>query len=31
VKSRLHRGRLILRDVLSDYFRKYTVPSGEDA
>jgi RNA polymerase sigma-70 factor (ECF subfamily) len=30
VKSRLHRGRLILRDVLSDYFRKYTLPEGED-
>ncbi len=29
VKSRLHRGRLILRDVLSDYFRKYTLPEGE--
>ncbi len=31
VKSRLHRGRLILRDELSDYFRKYTTPSEEDA
>jgi RNA polymerase sigma-70 factor (ECF subfamily) len=31
VKSRLHRGRLILRDELSDYFRKYTAPDGEDA
>lgn len=31
VKSRLHRGRLILRDLLSGYFRKkYTVPSGEE-
>jgi RNA polymerase sigma-70 factor (ECF subfamily) len=29
VKSRLHRGRLILRDVLSGYFRKYTQPEGE--
>ncbi len=31
VKSRLHRGRLMLRDQLSDYFSKYTKPSGEDA
>jgi len=30
IKSRLHRGRLILRDVLSGYFRKYTLPEGED-
>ncbi len=29
VKSRLHRGRLILRDVLSGYFKKYTQPEGE--
>ena len=29
VKSRLHRGRLILRDVLAGYFRKYTQPEGE--
>lgn len=29
VKSRLHRGRLILRENLSDYFKKYTDPSGE--
>ncbi|MBN2297311.1 MAG: sigma-70 family RNA polymerase sigma factor [Deltaproteobacteria bacterium] len=29
VKSRLHRGRLILREILSDYFRKYSDPSGE--
>lgn len=28
VKSRLHRGRLILRETLSDYFRKYTDSSG---
>ncbi len=31
VKSRLHRGRLMLRDQLSDYFSKYTKPSGVDA
>ncbi len=31
VKSRLHRGRLVLRDVLSGYFRKYTQPEGEGA
>jgi RNA polymerase sigma-70 factor, ECF subfamily len=31
VKSRLHRGRLMLRDLLSGYFSKYTKPSGEDA
>jgi RNA polymerase sigma-70 factor (ECF subfamily) len=31
VKSRLHRGRLILRDVLSGYFKKYTQPEGEGA
>ncbi|HNY65756.1 MAG TPA: sigma-70 family RNA polymerase sigma factor [Deltaproteobacteria bacterium] len=30
VKSRLHRGRLMLRDQLSEYFSKYTAPSGED-
>jgi RNA polymerase sigma-70 factor, ECF subfamily len=30
VKSRLHRGRLMLRDLLSEYFSKYTEPSGED-
>ncbi len=30
VKSRLHRGRLILRRTLSDYFRKYSDASGED-
>jgi len=31
VKSRLHRGRLILRELLSGYFsRKYTDSSGED-
>ncbi len=31
VKSRLHRGRLILRGLLSGYFRKkYTDPSGEE-
>jgi RNA polymerase sigma-70 factor (ECF subfamily) len=30
VKSRLHRGRLILRSGLSDYFLKYTSPSGEN-
>mgnify|MGYP001134072003 CR=1 FL=1 len=29
VKSRLHRGRTILRKILSDYFRKYSDPSGE--
>ena len=29
VKSRLHRGRLILREILSDYFRKYSDPSGD--
>ena len=29
VKSRLHRGRIILREILSDYFRKYSNPSGE--
>jgi RNA polymerase sigma-70 factor, ECF subfamily len=29
VKSRLHRGRLILRDVLYGYFRKYSQPEGE--
>ncbi|HPI94143.1 MAG TPA: sigma-70 family RNA polymerase sigma factor [Deltaproteobacteria bacterium] len=29
VKSRLHRGRLILRDVLADYFRKYTIGEGD--
>jgi len=29
VKSRLHRGRLVLRETLSDYFRKYSDPSGE--
>ncbi|HOO44985.1 MAG TPA: sigma-70 family RNA polymerase sigma factor [Deltaproteobacteria bacterium] len=29
VKSRLHRGRLVLREILSDYFRKYSDPSGE--
>lgn len=31
VKSRLHRGRLVLRDVLADYFRKYSQPEGEGA
>ena len=31
VKSRLHRGRLMLRDLLSEYFSKYTEPSGDDA
>jgi len=31
VKSRLHRGRLMLRDLLSEYFSKYTEPSGEDS
>lgn len=31
VKSRLHRGRLTLRDQLSDYFSKYTKPAGEGA
>jgi RNA polymerase sigma-70 factor (ECF subfamily) len=31
VKSRLHRGRLILRDLLARYFRKkYTNHSGDD-
>jgi len=31
VKSRLHRGRLILRDLLAGYFRKkYTNHSGDD-
>lgn len=31
VKSRLHRGRLILRDLLSGYFsKKYTGSSGEE-
>ena len=30
VKSRLHRGRLILRQLLSEYFSKYTEPSGEE-
>jgi RNA polymerase sigma-70 factor, ECF subfamily len=30
VKSRLHRGRLILRDVLAGYFRKYSPSEGED-
>ena len=29
VKSRLHRGRLILRQLLSEYFSKYTEPSKE--
>lgn len=29
IKSRLHRGRLILRDVLYGYFRKYSQPEGE--
>jgi RNA polymerase sigma-70 factor (ECF subfamily) len=29
VKSRLHRGRLILRDVLAEYFRKYTLGEGD--
>ena len=29
VKSRLHRGRTILRETLSDYFRRYSDPSGE--
>jgi RNA polymerase sigma-70 factor (ECF subfamily) len=29
VKSRLHRGRLILRDLLSDYFSKYDQRAGE--
>ena len=29
VKSRLHRGRLFLREILSDYFRKYSDSSGE--
>jgi RNA polymerase sigma-70 factor (ECF subfamily) len=28
VKSRLHRGRLVLRDALSGYFRKYSQPEG---
>ncbi len=31
VKSRLHRGRLILRDALSGYFRKYSQPEGVGA
>jgi RNA polymerase sigma-70 factor (ECF subfamily) len=31
VKSRLHRGRLILRETLSDYFKKYTDSSGGQA
>ncbi len=30
VKSRLHRGRLILRKLLSEYFSKYTEPSREE-
>ena len=30
VKSRLHRGRLILRQLLSEYFSKYTQPSKEE-
>lgn len=30
VKSRLHRGRLTLRTMLSEYFSKYTHSSGED-
>ncbi|MCK9262883.1 MAG: sigma-70 family RNA polymerase sigma factor [Desulfomonilia bacterium] len=30
VKSRLHRGRLILRQLLSEYFSKYTKPSKEE-
>jgi RNA polymerase sigma-70 factor (ECF subfamily) len=30
VKSRLHRGRLILRQLLSEYFSKYTEPSREE-
>ncbi|MBN2296966.1 MAG: sigma-70 family RNA polymerase sigma factor [Deltaproteobacteria bacterium] len=30
VKSRLHRGRLVLREILSDYFRKYSDPSGDN-
>ena len=30
VKSRLHRGRLILRQLLSEYFSKYTEPSKEE-
>jgi len=29
VKSRLHRGRIILRELLSDYFKKYSDPLGE--
>ncbi len=29
VKSRLHRGRLILRDELADYFRKYSQGEGD--
>lgn len=28
VKSRLHRGRLILRDALAGYFRRYSEPQG---
>ncbi|HOJ15211.1 MAG TPA: sigma factor-like helix-turn-helix DNA-binding protein, partial [Deltaproteobacteria bacterium] len=31
VKSRLHRGRLILRDMLSGYFRKYTLEGDHPA
>lgn len=30
VKSRLHRGRLALRTMLSEYFSKYTDSPGED-
>lgn len=30
VKSRLHRGRLILRDLLSDYFSKYEQSAGDE-
>lgn len=30
VKSRLHRGRLILRQLLSEYFSRYTEPSREE-
>lgn len=30
VKSRLHRGRLVLRQLLSEYFSRYTEPSREE-
>ncbi len=29
VKSRLHRGRLVLRNELADYFRRYSKDEGD--